>query len=227
MEGVKRTHVSIKGTKEGLVFQLDDSADFQDVLDELERKLLDKQARLFNGPDVSVRIHLGHRQVSAAEEARLRELMQNRPNLVITEIESNEKHYRRDYNPFAHLMHASGTVRSGQVLEADSSLLLLGDVNPGGTVRSGGHIFILGALRGTAHAGFQGAERGIIAASHMAPTQLRIARVISRSPDEGGKRVGWMEFAHLIEQRIAIESINRLDRVRPELKQTLLRIVCT
>lgn len=44
-------------------------------------------------------------------------------------------------------------VRSGQVLETEGDLLLIGDVNPGGMVKAGGNIFILGSLRGIAHAG--------------------------------------------------------------------------
>lgn len=218
MERVKSPRVSIKGTKDGLVFHLDDQADFADVLEELELKLGDKQAQLLNGPDVSVRIQLAERQISAHEEHRLRELLHTRPNLIITGIESRYDHYRHDYDPLTNMESVSGTVRSGQVLETKGSLLLLGDVNPGGTIRSGGHIFILGALRGMAHAGFKGTESAIIAASQMCPTQLRIADVISRSPDDGNQRVGLMEFAHLSGEQIEIDQMNRLYQIRPELR---------
>lgn len=218
MERVKNSRVSIKGTKDGLVFHLDDQVDFAEVLEELEHTLRDKQARLLNGPDVSVRIQLGKRQISVHEEHRLRELFLTRPNLIITDIESRFDHYRHDYDPLTNLESVSGTVRSGQVLETKGSLLLLGDVNPGGTIRSGGHIFILGALRGMAHAGFQGNKSAIIAASQMSPTQLRIADIISRSPDDGTQRVGLMEFAHLSGQQITIDQMNRLYQIRPELR---------
>lgn len=218
MERVKGSRVSIKGTKDGLVFRLDDQVDFAEILEELEYKLADKQAQLLSGPDVSVRIQLDDRQISAHEEHRLRELLSTRPNFHISGIESNRNHYRSDYDPLSAMENVSGTVRSGQVLETDGSLLLLGDVNPGGTVSAGGHIFILGALRGTAHAGCLGNESVIIAASQMCPTQLRIAGIISRSPDDGGQRVGFMEFAYLSGQQIAIEQMNRLYRIRPELQ---------
>ncbi len=45
----------------------------------------------------------------------------------------------------------SKIVRSGQVLHVKGNLLLIGDVNPGGTVIAGGNIFVVGSLRGIAH----------------------------------------------------------------------------
>src|SRR5699024_10424628 len=74
-------------------------------------------------------------------------------------------------------------VRSGQVLRVEGDLLLIGDVNPGGKVVATGDIYIMGNLRGIAHAGINGNRKAIIAASYMKPTQLRIADYISRAPD--------------------------------------------
>lgn len=210
--------VSIKGTKEGLVFRLDDQAEFTEVIEDLTYKLSDKQAQLLHGPEMDVTIQLNDRQISSQEERLLRELLSAHPNLIITKIESNAHHYLSDYDPLSALENVSGTVRSGQVLEASGSLLLLGDVNPGGTVRAGGHIFILGALRGTAQAGYYGNEEVIIAASKMCPMQLHIGTTVNRSPDEGQQREGYMEFAHLSGEHIAIEQISQLYRVRPELQ---------
>lgn len=218
MAYVKDSRISIKGTKEGLLLHLDDQAPFTEIIEELSSKLQDKQAQLLNGPNMRLRVQLNDRQISAAEERCLRDVLATRPNLIITHIESNQLHYRRDYDPLSSQENVSGTVRSGQVLEAKGSVLLLGDVNPGGTIRAGGHIFIMGALRGTAHAGSYGNEDVIIAASKMCPTQLRIASTITRSPDEGEQRVGYMEFAYLSGDHIALEQLNRLYIVRPQLK---------
>lgn len=40
-----------------------------------------------------------------------------------------------------------GTLRSGQVLESETSIIILGDVNPGATVVSKGNVVVLGALK--------------------------------------------------------------------------------
>ena len=70
MEHVQHAVVSIKGTKDGLVFFLDDQVDFTELLEALERKLTDKQARLLNGPDISVHIQLGKRRVLLPKNRR-------------------------------------------------------------------------------------------------------------------------------------------------------------
>ena len=80
-------------------------------------------------------------------------------------------------------MSVAKIIRSGQVLNVTGDLLLIGDVNPGGTVIADGNIFILGALKGIAHAGFDGNTEAVIAASVMKPSQLRISDVLNRAPD--------------------------------------------
>lgn len=41
-----------------------------------------------------------------------------------------------------------GTLRSGDHLETEGSLLVLGDVNPGAQIEAGGHVLVWGTLRG-------------------------------------------------------------------------------
>jgi septum site-determining protein MinC len=98
-------------------------------------------------------------------------------------------------------------------------MLLLGDVNPGGTLRCTGDVYVLGALRGTVHAGVEGNQDAIIAASLMKPTQLRIADVISRPPDEWISVEPWMEYAFLREGTMAIDKMTSLSRHRKEVMQ--------
>jgi septum site-determining protein MinC len=58
------------------------------------------------------------------------------------------------------------------------NIVLIGDVNPGAELIASGDIVIVGALRGTAHAGAQGDREARVIALEFAPTQLRIANVI-------------------------------------------------
>ncbi|MNY62125.1 Septum site-determining protein MinC [compost metagenome] len=74
----------------------------------------------------------------------------------------------------------------------------------------------MGSLRGMAHAGLDGDEKAIIAASHMRPTQLRIAGVISRSPDEWGIEEAFMEFAYVKEGKMEIDKLHQLHRIWPD-----------
>jgi septum site-determining protein MinC len=108
-----------------------------------------------------------------------------------------------------------GMIRSGQVVNYEGSVMLLGDINPGGTLTATGDIFVMGALRGTAHAGAKGDKEAIIAASQLCPTQLRIAEVISRPPDEWVVGSLYMEFAYVRNDAMEIEKIQHLHRLRP------------
>ena len=56
-----------------------------------------------------------------------------------------------------------GSLRSGQKIEFEGSLVVLGDVNAGAEVLAGENIVVLGILRGMAHAGAKGNKEAIIA----------------------------------------------------------------
>jgi septum site-determining protein MinC len=63
-------------------------------------------------------------------------------------------------------------------------IVIIGDVNPGAEVVAGGDIVVWGRLRGLVHAGALEDENAVICALELAPTQLRIASHIARSPEE-------------------------------------------
>ena len=77
-----------------------------------------------------------------------------------------------------------GTVRSGEYLESNGDLLILGDVNPGAKVSAEGNIIIWGRLLGIAHAGSKGNSKATISALQLRPVQLRIAKKVARGPKE-------------------------------------------
>lgn len=71
-----------------------------------------------------------------------------------------------------------GSVRSGQKLEFEGSIVIVGDVNDGAEVIAEDNIAVLGNLRGMAHAGAKGNEKAIIAANIINSPQIRIASII-------------------------------------------------
>ncbi len=97
-----------------------------------------------------------------------------------------------------------GTLRSGDHLEVEGSLLVLGDVNPGARVSARGDVRVWGRLRGVAHAGSGGDQRARIVALQLRPLQLRIADAVARGPEDLPP-AGFCEQAILIQGSIAIE----------------------
>jgi septum formation inhibitor MinC len=99
------------------------------------------------------------------------------------------------------------TLRSGQKIESDHTVVIRGDVNSGAEVVAGGDIIILGTLRGIAHAGAfddSGGGRSIFALS-MEPTQLRIGSLISRGKGDASEGSQGMEVARVEGNIIVVE----------------------
>lgn len=71
-----------------------------------------------------------------------------------------------------------GNMRSGQKIEFEGSIVVLGDVNGGAEVIAGENIVVLGVLRGLAHAGAKGNTKAIIATNRIECPQLRIANLV-------------------------------------------------
>lgn len=82
-----------------------------------------------------------------------------------------------------------GSLRSGQRLEFEGSLVIIGDVNAGAEVVASENIVVLGNLRGLAHAGAKGNKDAVIEASEIDALQVRIADIVKEiEKDEEGIR---------------------------------------
>ena len=77
-----------------------------------------------------------------------------------------------------------GSLRSGQKLEFEGSLVIIGDVNGGAEILASDNIIVLGILRGMAHAGAKGNKDAIIAASAIESPQIRISNIIKEIEKE-------------------------------------------
>lgn len=208
-------HVTIKGVKDGLVFLLDDTCEFTEVISELQHKLEKTHQQILTGPIIHVHVKLGNRTVTEEQKEQVKNIISQKGNLLIQSIESQDMSQTKAVPDFAEAKIVRGMVRSGQTLVHEGNILFLGDVNPGGTIISTGSIYIMGSLRGMAHAGVDGDEETIIAASHLRPTQLRIGGVISRPPDEWGSGEAYdayMEYAFVKEGKMEIDKIPQLHR---------------
>ena len=71
-----------------------------------------------------------------------------------------------------------GSLRSGQRIEVEGSIVIIGDVNSGAEVIASDNIVVLGSLRGLAHAGAKGNKQAIIAAEVFDSVQVRIANIV-------------------------------------------------
>ncbi|NLF83671.1 MAG: septum site-determining protein MinC, partial [Candidatus Gastranaerophilales bacterium] len=73
--------------------------------------------------------------------------------------------------------------RSGQKIEFDGNIVLIGDCNAGSEIVASGDIIIWGVLSGIAHAGNRGNKKACIRAFRINAIQIRIADLLARKPD--------------------------------------------
>ena len=97
-----------------------------------------------------------------------------------------------------------GSLRSGQKLETEGSIVILGDVNSGAEVIASDNIVVLGNLRGLAHAGAKGNKQAIIAAGLLDTVQIRISNIVKEiNRDE--EPLHKQAYVSVIDDKIVIE----------------------
>ena len=75
------------------------------------------------------------------------------------------------------------TLRSGQLINCEGNLVIIGDCHSGCEINAGGDITVWGTLNGIAHAGCYGNTKARVRALKLNPIQIRIAGLFSRKPD--------------------------------------------
>jgi len=107
------------------------------------------------------------------------------------------------------------TLRSGQTIESEGNIVIIGDCHPGSEIRAVGDITVWGVLSGIAHAGIKGNSNAKIRALKMNALQLRIANCYSRRPDSTNipyiisSSIFTPEEARVVDNDIVLYKINQ------------------
>ncbi|MGN0376642.1 MAG: septum site-determining protein MinC, partial [Suilimivivens sp.] len=105
-----------------------------------------------------------------------------------------------------------GTLKNGQVLETESSIVILGDVYPGSAIISAKDIIVLGGLYGEAYAGGNGNTGHYVAALEMSPEKLKIGDFKYHSKEKtkwGIKPKVQPKIAYVKNQKIVMDSLTK------------------
>lgn len=97
-----------------------------------------------------------------------------------------------------------GSLRSGQKIETEGSIVILGDVNSGAEVVASDNIVVLGNLRGLAHAGAKGNKNAIIAAGNLDTVQIRISNIV-KEIDRDEEPIHIQAYVYIKDDKIVIE----------------------
>lgn len=195
--------VTVKGTRDGLLFLLDEQADIADLCDYISLLLSGQSGKVFDGPVVEVVVDYGKRTLCPADSGRLLSIFLDRPNFLVKgwgggTVTRQSLFHRKHTSRGQNIYH--GFIRAGEPISFDGDVVIIGDVNPSAEVRATGDIFVFGRLLGIAHAGIEGDATSVIAATEFSPMQLRIGDVVSRAP----QLRAMMEYAYLDHGQLAV-----------------------
>ncbi|WP_211653938.1 septum site-determining protein MinC [Planococcus alpniumensis] len=216
--GFLKNIVNIKGTNKGLLIQLNDMASYTEILDELKKKVSDPALE----GDAEVQVQLAKRHYSKAQLEEIKKVIHDNSKMkvigtkcdVVTVEECNRMIAERQSETYV------GIVRSGQVIKAKGDLVVIGDVNQNGRIEAGGNVYVLGRLKGFAHAGASGNKEAVIAASWLEATHLKIADELETMTDEldSLSEQPEMECAYLhTSGKIIIDRLQELRFLRPQI----------
>lgn len=175
-------YVILKGKKDRLSIHLNNEVDFLALRDSLIDKI--REARNFIG-NGQMAIEFTNRKLSELEENVLIDLIKVNSDLNITYVfsdsdgEKEKIKFVKAITEEGFTKFYRGTLRSGNRLEYDGNIVVIGDVNPGALIRAKGNVVVLGFLNGTVYAGQDGDRDAFVGATHMNPVQLVIGHTIA------------------------------------------------
>lgn len=209
--------IKFKGNQEGLLISIDGS-DIRRIKEELDKKI-GETSRFYQGIrflgiesntltrdeilDLNLRLKYKHDMDidlksifnDLFEDSEVKDKKQG-----LEEKESFVETFQGEMTKFIY-----GTLRSGQEVDFDGHVVVIGDVNPGAFIKANGNIVVLGILRGVVHAGLGGDKTSIIAAYKLLATQLRICDIIGRASDENEFHYDVPEVVKIVDEKIVIE----------------------
>ena len=188
--------VIIKSFPNGLSLYLDEEMAFESLLEEIALKFKES-AHFFK--DARMGLSFEGRKLNEEEERRILDVISENSSLNIVCIigkddETNQDYIRALQQLDFHQQEIEnagqfykGTLKNGQILETENSIVVLGDVYPGACIISAKDIVILGGLYGQAYAGGNGLDGHFIVALEMSPEKLKIGEFKYKTSEKQSK----------------------------------------
>ncbi|NLL76731.1 MAG: septum site-determining protein MinC [Clostridiales bacterium] len=214
--------VIIKSFQNGISVYLDEMLPFEELLNEIAFKFKESNHFFKNA---KMAISLEGRHLSEEEERLVLDTISVNSDIhIVCLVGKNEETNQNYLKALQQLEYRNnnqedeghfyrGTLRNGQILETESSIVVLGDVYPGSSIISTKDIVILGGLFGKAYAGGNGNEGHFVVALEMSPEKLKIGDFKYKSND---KQIRWPikskvqpKIAYVKNNRVVMEPITK------------------
>ncbi len=216
--------VVIKSYQNGINLIMREDVPFEQVTEELAARLSGSRG-FFGNADVALSYE--GRRLEHGQELALVDVIRRSSDLnLICIVGKDEETDRRFIKAIQKVQEKlplgsegqlhTGSLKNREVLETDSSIIIVGDVCPGSAVMSRGNIIILGGLYGEAYAGTdrsEGTEGIYVAALEMEPERLKIGDFKYKSKDRqtkwGIRSKVQPKIAHVKNDKIVMEPLTK------------------
>ena len=199
--------VSINLKKDKILIKLCDEAEQKEIVEALKKKLPELK-KLYK--DEKTPINVTGKILKNKEIDEIQNLIKEKIDVDIEfdmpktlGLHSIKKTFDRNIAISETKFHR-GSLRSGQKIEAEGSIVIIGDINSGAEVIASDNIIVLGTLRGLAHAGAKGNKQAIIAAGTVDTVQIRIANIV-KEIDRDEEPMHKQSYIYISENEIVIE----------------------
>ncbi len=199
--------VSINLKKDEILVKINDNATQDAIMENLEKKITELK-KLYKNEQTPIRVTVKILKNKEIEE--IRELIKKKINVEVNfdtpttlGLHSITKSYKKNITTSETTFHR-GSLRSGQKMEVEGSIVIIGDVNAGAEVIACDNIIVVGTLRGLAHAGAKGNKEAIISASALDAVQLRISNIV-KEIDKDDEEIYKNAYIYVEEDQIIIE----------------------
>ena len=218
-----KNSVIIKSFQHGISLHLPSDESMDSVLEKISSKFKESAAFF---KDAKMVLTIEGRELTGAEETAVVDTIEKNSDIKILcligkDIET-ENQILKAYEQYQNLdsdqeeqnlgQFYKGGLKNGQVLETESSIIILGDVNPGSHVVSKKDIIIIGGLYGNAYAGSGGEEGHYIIALDISAECLKI----DAHSQNVGKKAKWPiktkyqpKIVHVVDGKLVIEPISK------------------
>ncbi len=202
-----RSCITINLKKDYIVIKINDDADFSNIVWSFNKKLPDLK-KLYKNEKTPIKVTgkvLKNKEIDELQEIIKQKIdvdvefdmpkglgLSNIKKTFNQEIATSETKFHR------------GSLRSGQKMEVEGSIVILGDVNSGAEIMATDNIVVLGSLRGLAHAGAKGNKQAIISAGMLDAVQLRISNIV-KEIDREEEPLHKQAYIYVNEDEIVIE----------------------
>lgn len=199
--------VSINLKTDEVVIKIDDNSEQEKVIKDLTKKVKELK-KMYKSEKTPIRVT--GKILTNKEIQEIKEIIKKQIDVEISfdtpttlGLHSITRSYKKDVGTSETIFH-KGSLRSGQKIEVEGSLVIIGDVNSGAEVIAADNIIVIGTLRGLAHAGAKGNKEAIIAASTLNVVQLRISNIV-KEIDLESEQIYKHAYVYVNEDEIVIE----------------------